>query len=108
MNDQQNQVVAAVVSGLLLVILFLCPWRVESSGELRWSPIYQPPMSYVRSYDGEHGRLGSSRIVSVEAQIAFDLLALEVLALGMAGGVLYLYFAGSDESDEPPMPSGNA
>lgn len=103
MNDQQNQVVASVVAGLLLVVLFLCPWRIESSGELKWSPIYQPPMSYVRSYDDEHGRLGSSRIVSEEAQIAFDILALEVLALGIAGGALYFYFAGYDETDELPL-----
>lgn len=108
MNDQQNQVVAVVVSGLLLVILFLCPWRIESSGDLEWSPIYQPPMSYVRSYDNEHGRLGSSRIVSEEAHIAFDILTLEVLALVVAGGALYIYFAGSDEAEEPPLPSGQA
>lgn len=101
MNDRQSQIVATVISGLVLVVLFLCPWRVKSSGEIRWSPIYQQPMSYVRSYDDAHGTLGSSRIESDEAHIAFDILALEVLALGLAGGVLYWLSAGSEETKEP-------
>jgi len=100
MNDRQSQVLASVVSGLILVVVFLCPWRVESTGELRWSPIYQPPMSYVRSYDDTHGIKGSSRIESDEAHIAVGVLALEVLALGVAGGVLYLLSGWSDEPDE--------
>lgn len=104
MNERQNQVVATVVSGLLLVVLFLCPWRVESTGEIRWSPIYQPPMSYVRSYDDTRGTQGSSRIESDEAHIAVGVLALEVLALGVAGGLAYLLSAGSDEADELQSP----
>lgn len=96
MNDRQQQVIAAVVSGLLLVVVFLCPWRVESSGELRWSPMYQPPMSYVRSYDDTHGIKGSSRIESEDAHIDYGILALEILALGLGGGVLYMLAAGSD------------
>ena len=113
MNDRQQQVVASVVSGLLLVVVFLCPWRVESSDELRWSPIYQPPMSYVRSYDDTHGTLGSSRIESDEAHIAFGILALEIVALAVGGGVLYLFSRKSEETGEsrnPPSPgdSGQA
>ena len=100
MNDRQYQVVATVVSGLLLVVLFLCPWRVESTGEIRWSPVYQPPMSYVRSYNDAHGIRGSSRIESDEAHIAVGLLVLEVLVLGVAGGAAYMLSAGSDEGDE--------
>lgn len=100
MNDQQNQVVATVVAGLLLVVLFLCPWRIESTGELQWSPIYQEPMSYVRSYSDEHGSRGSSRIVSEEAHIAVDILALEVLAFVVAGGALFLALADSDDTEE--------
>lgn len=100
MNDRQQQIVAAVVSGLILVVVFLCPWRVESSGEIRWSPIYQVPMSYVRSYDDSQGIKGSSRIESEEAHIDYGILALEVLALGAAGVVLYMFAAGSEEADE--------
>jgi len=100
MNDRQQQVLAAVVSGLILVVVFLCPWRVASSGEIRWSPIYQPPMSYVRSYDDTHGIKGSSRIETEEAHIDFGILALEVLALAITGGVLYILSTGYQEADK--------
>lgn len=98
MNDRQNTVVATVVAGLILVPLFLCPWRVGGREEIRWSPIYQPPLSYVRSYDAAHGREGGARIASDEAEIAVDLLALEVVALVVVGGVLYAALGGEDEA----------
>jgi hypothetical protein len=100
MNDRQQQIVAAAASGLVLVVVFLCPWRIESTGELKWSPIYQSPMSYVRSYDDAHGVKGSSRIESEEAHIAYGALALEVLALGAAGVMLFMLSAGYQEADE--------
>jgi len=100
MNDRQQQVLAAVVSGLILVVVFLCPWRDASTGEIRWSPIYQPPMSYVRSYDDTHGTKGSSRIETEEAHIDFGILALEVLALAITGGVLYILSTGYQEADK--------
>lgn len=99
MNERQNMVVATAVSVLCLVVLFLCPWHVESSGELKWSPIYQPPMSYVRSYEVDQG---GSRIEEEEAHIAYGYLALEVLVVVVVGGVLYVFSAGSNEADEPP------
>jgi hypothetical protein len=100
MNDRQNTVVATVVSGLILVVVFLCPWRVESSGELEWSPIYQPPMSYVRSYDADYGRQGGSRIDAEDAEIAVDILVVEVLALLVGGGLFYVFTSDSAEDNE--------
>ena len=102
MNERQNMVVATTVASLLLVVVYLCPWRIESSRELQWSPIYQSPMSYVRSYDAEHGKKGSSRIESEEAHIAVGILALEVLAVAAAGVVLYIFFSGSKEDEDTP------
>jgi len=100
MNDRQQQVAAASISFLILVIVFLCPWRVESSGEIQWSPIYQPPMSYERSYDKDYGSQGGSRIKLNEADIAVGVLSLEVLVIVVVGGMMYLYFADSGESNE--------
>ncbi len=101
MNEQQNIVVATAVSMLILVFVFLCPWRIESSNELRWSPIYQSPMTYVRSYDVDFEMEGGSKIISEEAHIAVGILALEVVAVIVAAGVLYLFFA--DSGDEAPQ-----
>lgn len=102
MNEQQNIVVATTVAILILVVAYLCPWRIESSKELQWSPIYQTPMSYVRSYDSTHGVKGSSRITSEEAHIAFGILAVEVLAIVLAGGALFIFFSNSDEKTGTP------
>lgn len=99
MNEQQNTVVATAVASLILVFVFLCPWRIESSNELRWSPIYQSPLTYVPTYDTQQG---GSRIESEEAHIAFGLLALEVLAVIVASGVLYVFFADSEDDQEAP------
>jgi len=102
MNERQNMVIATAVSGLILVIVFLCPWRIESSNELQWSPIYQPPMSYERIYDEEFGRMGGSQIRSEEAEVAVDILILEVLALLAATGLLYLFYSESEEEERIP------
>lgn len=97
--DWQNTVVATGLSGLILVVVFLCPWRIEATGEINWSPIYQQPMSYVRSYDGQFGRQGGSHITEEEADIAYGILALEVLALAVAGGILYILSPDSGEEE---------
>lgn len=102
MNDRQNTVVATAVVGLIVAVIFLCPWRVESSDEIRWSPIYQPPMSYVRTFDPDFGSKGGSRVEAEDAQIAIDILALEVVAVGAVGGVLFVLSSGSDDNDEAP------
>jgi len=93
MNDRQNTVVATVVAALILVPLFLCPWRVESSDEIKWGPIYRPPASYVRSYDDRRSSQGSSRYAYDGGEIAVDILVLEILAVGAVGGVLYVLTA---------------
>ena len=97
MNDKQNAVVATTVCGLILVIAFLCPWRIESSNELKWSPIYQQPMSYVRSYDADYGKYS---IKAEEAQIAYGIMALEVVSLLMAAGFMYWLLADPEEENE--------
>lgn len=93
MNEQQNTVLATAVSSLILVIVFLCPWRIESSNELQWSPIYQSPLTHVRTYNAQHGSQGGSKITSEEAHIAYEILALEVLGVIITGGLLYVFFA---------------
>ena len=100
MNDQQNTVVATTAASLILVVVFLCPWRIESSNELRWSPLYQTPMTYVRTYETQQG---GSRITSEEAHIAVEILVMELLAVIAAAGGLYIFFADSkDDTEVPP------
>lgn len=104
MNDRQNTVVATVIAGLLLVTVFFCPWRVESSGEITWSPIYQPPISYVQSYDTRASN-GVSRFEYEGGEIAIDVLVVQVLLVGAVGGTLYVLVADREEGSE--RSSGN-
>lgn len=104
MTERQNTVVATALAGLLLGTVFFCPWRVEPRGELTWSPIYQPPLTYVRTFDPESGRAGGTRIEGPEAEIAYDVLALQVLAIGLAGGAAYVLAGGADREFDPPPP----
>jgi hypothetical protein len=99
MNDRQNTVVATTIVSLILVFVYLCPWRVETSGEIQWSPIYQPPISYTRTYDPEYGTEGGSRMEFKEAEIAYGILALQLLTVGATGGALYVMTASSTEDE---------
>jgi len=112
MTDRQNTVVATVVAALILVPLFLFPWHVEpgagaASAELRWSPIYQPPLSYVRSYDAAYGDRGSTRVEANPATRAWGVLALQLLAIGAVGWGLYV-LVGAVPDDATPDDEGAA
>lgn len=102
MNDRQNTVVATTLASLVLVVVFLCPWRVAPDGEIRFSPIYQPPLVYERSYDPATGAEVRAQRGENDAQIAFGLLGLELLAVGAAGGLLYVVAGRAREDGDPP------
>ena len=104
MTDRQNTVLATTLAALVLGTVFFCPWRIEPRNELAWSPIYQPPLTYVRTFDAESGRAGGTRIEGPEAEIAYDVLALQVLAVGLAGGAAYILAEGADRELDPPPP----
>ena len=97
MNDRQNTVVATVVAALILIPLFLCPWRVSSSEEIKWGPIFRPPASYVRSYDDSQSQEGSTRLEYEAGEIAVGIMALEVLAVVAVGGVVYVLTGDPEE-----------
>jgi hypothetical protein len=96
MNDRQNMVLAITLIGCILAVVYLCPWRVVSSGEITWSPIYQEPLKYARSYGVGQGR---TTIEQEEAQIAYSIMALQVIAIVGTGGGLYFLVSGSKEGD---------
>lgn len=104
MNDRQNTVLATAAAALVLGTVFLCPWRVGTEGELRWSPIYQPPLTYTRTYGLAEGQ--SARIEAEEkARVAYGILALQAVAVVAAGGIGYRMAAASDHGG--PTPPGH-
>lgn len=102
MNDRQNMVVATTLAALILGTVFLCPWRVEPTGDLRWSPIYQPPLMYVQTFDSDSGAAEGSRIEASDAQIAFDVMALQVLVLVLSAGAVYWLVSDMDTDNTTP------
>jgi hypothetical protein len=104
MNDRQNTVFATTLVALMLGTIFLCPWRTAPSGELAWSPIYQPPLTYVRTFDAESGRTGGSRIDASNARIAYGVLGLQVLAIGLVGAAGYRLTRNAEREYDPPPP----
>jgi hypothetical protein len=104
MTDRQNTVLATTLAALVLGTVFFCPWRIEPRNELAWSPIYQPPLTYVRTFDPESGRGGGSRIEGPDAQIAYDVWALQVLAIGLVGGAGYRLTRHAGRTYDPPPP----
>jgi len=102
-NDRQNTVVATALAALFLVTVFLCPWRVEPRVDLRWSPIYQSPLVSVQTFDPYSGAVDGSRIEAPAAQIASDVMALQVLALALSAGAVYWWVSDADaEGTVPP------
>lgn len=98
-SDRQNTVLATTLAGIILVTVFFCPWRVETSRGVAWSPIYQQPMSYVQSDEGQTHR-GISQIEYDDGEIAIDLLLLQVLAVAATGGVLYVLTGKREDGDD--------
>lgn len=105
MTESQNRVVATVVSALILVPVFLCPWRIEATDEITWSPIYQTPITYVRTYDDGQTQDGRSRMEYEQATVAWDFLIAEILVVAVVGGVVYRFSSGERQdlraSDDP-------
>lgn len=104
MNDRQNTVVATTLCSLLLVIVFLCPWRVESTNEIQWSPIYQPPMVFVQASDTDPSTRGTEYLEQKAGHVAIDVMALQVLVVGLTGTGFFVLLADSDDEDEPRSP----
>jgi hypothetical protein len=99
MTDHENTVLAATLAGLMLVLVYLCPWRVEETGEIQWSPIYQKPLTSVRTFDPDYGTKGGTRVEKEDAEIAYGILALELIAVAAAGEVMYRITKSDTEGD---------
>lgn len=88
MNEKQSFVVATGVAFLIIATVFFVPWRLASTGEIKWSPIYRQPMSYISTNDRDPG---DSRYVYDKADIAAGILLLEVFGILVVSGGLYYF-----------------
>lgn len=97
MSEKQRLILALTICSLLLAGVFLMPWRITSSGELAWGPIYRPPVSHALSYQQS---TPSARYTYETAERALGVYVLQLLAIGAIGGIAYRLSAGTVEGDE--------
>ena len=87
MNEGQSYVVATGTVLLIILTVFLLPWRLQRTGDLRWGPFYRQPITYTTKWVGP---IESATYQYEEADPAFGILALELLGLGLAAGGLFV------------------
>lgn len=95
MNDKKRTVLGVGVVTVILAAMFFVPWRIESSDELKWSPIYRQPVTYSQTYET---RSPGARYAYDEARIDVGFFLLEILAIGAASATGYVLASG-DEKD---------
>lgn len=91
MNEKQRTVLAIVAAAMILAVLFFAPWRVKSSDEIKWSPLFRPPVSHSLTYETQQP---SSRYTYDEAEIALGIYVIEILAIGLIGWIAYVIIPG--------------
>lgn len=97
MNEKQRMVLGTTAVALILAVMFFVPWRVKSSDEIKWAPMYRQPVSYSHTY--ATNRPGS-RYVHDEAEIEIGFFLLEILTIGAAGAGGYMLNSGGGQADE--------
>jgi len=93
MNNGQSYVVATGVVLLIILTVFMLPWRLERTGDLRWGPVYRQPITYTTKWVGP---IESATYSYENADLAFGILGLELLGLGLA--TTGLFFALEDDA----------
>ena len=86
MNEKQRTVLATFAAAMLLAVMFFVPWRLASSEEIRWAPLYRPPVTHSLTYETD---LPGSRYTYPEAEIALGIYILEIVGIGLAGWVAF-------------------
>ena len=82
-NPKRKTVVATAAATLVVVLLFFIPWRIDYTDEITWAPIYRPPISHATTFQ----ELGSARVHYETGEVAFGILALQVLGVVAAGWI---------------------
>ena len=91
-------VVATAAAALIVASLFMLPWRLERSGELRWGPFYRPPISFSTRFEGP---VRVTTFQYEEGEVAFDVLGIELAVFLFVAGTLYWSLGTGPEDTRP-------
>jgi hypothetical protein len=86
MNDRQGMVIGIATMALIVAALFYVPWRIESTGELTWTPFYRNPVVARPTY--VTGKV-ESRYIQLMGRPVYGIYVLQLLAIGGAGAFAY-------------------
>lgn len=92
MNEQQRTVCAIGVVALILAAIFFVPWRVESSGDIEWGPVFRQPVTYSQTYATDQP---GARYAYDDAHIHVGYLLFELLAIGAVSVTGYVLASGA-------------
>ena len=88
-NDNQRAVLATFAVALLVAALFYIPWRIESTGDLKWAPFYRNPVVERSTLIEESIE---TEFVRVKGQPVLGLYLLQLFAIGATGAAVYRRF----------------
>ncbi len=94
MNEKQRTEVATVTIALFVAALFYIPWRVESTGDLKWAPYYRNPVLGRSTHIGE--RI-DTRYVRLKGQPVYSLYVAQLVLIGSAGAIAYWLFRDKED-----------
>jgi hypothetical protein len=88
MNEKQRSVTGTLAIALIVAALFYIPWRIESSGDLRWAPFYRNPVISLSTLSDDTIQ---SRFVRLKGRPVIWLYLLQLGAIGATGAAAYWY-----------------
>ena len=94
MNQRQRAITGTAAIALIVAALFYVPWRIESTGDLKWAPFYRNPVMerstlFTESVD--------TRFVRLKGRPVYRLYALQLIAIGFVGATAYWFAREQDE-----------
>jgi hypothetical protein len=94
MNEKQRTVVATFTCALIVAALFYIPWRVESTGDLKWAPFHRNPVLERSTLIGDSI---DSRFVRLKGQPVFGLYVVQLILIGTTGAAAYWFVRDQDD-----------
>lgn len=94
MNEKQRAVVGTAAIALIVAALFYVPWRIESSGDIRWAPFYRNPVVGMSTRIGESI---DSRFRRLKGRPVYGLYVLQLVLVGSVGATVYWFVRDPEE-----------
>ncbi len=93
MNEKQRAVAGTTAIALIVAALFYIPWKIESSGDLKWAPFYRGPVLVTSTGIARV----NSRFVRLKGRPVYPLYALQLILIGSVGVAIFRLVGREDQ-----------